>query len=300
MKKKKRKRKSEADEIDFQVLPGGPEVLESKKNEKRTLFLCYSDEEALQASPDEAEESDDSNNDDDSGDEEVSMKQPEMTSLGTECLRHFQGDYIIHVGELYGDTTSMEQGPWGRSSGAEFQQELAATFHCLLRVSLPNWIHVRDTLSVWKRSELCSIVFATDSDDDDDDDDDDEGDMEVEYRHIPVSERLPTDVAAPCLAHLLTTTSKNNSGNTGVSVTHEANGRGKASKHSTLQAKEESNDDASSYDSETNDSSEASFGEEHAKTKQEKKQPTKTKADSSRSNSSSEEDALTEDYVVEW
>ena len=199
--KNKKRKQTSTESGDFQVQKGGPKVLASKelRDTKRTLFLCYSDEEVMQ--PTEQDSEDDSSGDDD---EDEDGQPRGMASLGTECLKHYAGDYIIHVGELYGDTTSMDQAPWGRSSGAEFQQELAATFHCLLRVSLPNWIHVRDTLSVWKRSETCSIVFAADSDDEDNDDE--EGDMEVEYKHIPVSERLPTDIAAPCLFHLLNAT----------------------------------------------------------------------------------------------
>jgi hypothetical protein len=46
-------------------------------------------------------------------------------------------------------------------------------------------------------------VFAADDDDDEDGDGEDQEDEEVQYRHIPVEERLPTDLAAPCLQHLL-------------------------------------------------------------------------------------------------
>jgi len=211
-KKRKRKSKSGKDDItSFQVLKGGPEVLASKKvrEEDRTLFLCYCDEDILQqptttengnddGNDDDNEEEDD-NEDNDNDDDDDSQPDERRTSLGIECLRHYTGDYVIHVGELFGDTLSMDQAPWGRSSSMDFQQHLAASFHCLLKAKLPNWLHVRDTISVWKRSEICPIVFAADSEDEDDAEEDDE----VEYRHIPVSERLPVDVAAPCLAHLL-------------------------------------------------------------------------------------------------
>jgi len=41
--------------------------------------------------------------------------------------------------------------------------------------------------------------------------------MDPPNRHIPVEERLPTDVAAPCLAHLLLSSSENsNDSNDGV------------------------------------------------------------------------------------
>lgn len=158
----------------FPVKTGGPEVL--KKQSKRTLFLCYPDEDVL----DTVEQDD--------------VEEPQ--SLGSACLEYFTGTYVIHVGELYGATLSVEQAPWGRSSGPQFQQRLAAEYHCLLKAKLTNWLHVRDTISVWKRSETCEMVFAADSEDE-------EEDEEVEYRHIPKDECLPTDIAAPCLAYLL-------------------------------------------------------------------------------------------------
>ena len=139
---------------------------------ERALFLCYPDEVAFTS-----EESDD-----------------ECETMGAACLKHFKGDIVIHVGELYGDTISMDQAPWGRSSGAEFQQRLHSEYHCLLKAKLQNWLHVRDTISVWKRTKCCSIVFQGENDESDD---------EVEYGHIPDNEILPVDSAASCVSHLL-------------------------------------------------------------------------------------------------
>jgi hypothetical protein len=176
---------------DFTVFKGGPEVLAKPENANRTLFLCYPDESDDSVLPmKEGDEDDDD------------YEAP--ASMGAACLENYQGDYVVHVGELFSDSNlSMEQAPWGRSSSPELQQHLAAEFHCLLRVSLPNWLHVRDSISVWKRSETCTIVFGADDDDDEDGDGEDQEDEEVQYRHIPVEERLPADLAAPCLQHLL-------------------------------------------------------------------------------------------------
>jgi hypothetical protein len=172
---KKRKRqggqKTKTFADGFIIHRGGPEVLKRNELKNRTLFLCYPDEDIVEG---------------DSGHEE---------SMGASCLEHFRGDVIVHAGELFGDTPSMDQAPWGRSSGSLFQQRLASEFHCILKAKLKNWLHVNDTISVWKRTELCSIVFQGDNDED--------SDEEVEYRHIPVHERLPIDVAAPCVKHLL-------------------------------------------------------------------------------------------------
>lgn len=182
-------------QTEFAVQQGGPEVLALPKNSKRTLFLCYPDESDVVLKVDaDADDNDDEDSDDDD-------ENGVPFSMGAACLGNYQGDYIIHVGELLGDANlSMEQAPWGRSSSPEFQEQLAAEYHCVLRVALPNWLHVRDSLSVWKRSKTCTIVFAADDDDGGEDDQEDE---EVHYRHIPVEERLPADVAAPCLQHLL-------------------------------------------------------------------------------------------------
>lgn len=163
------------------TLKGGPEVLSKNKEiskSNRTLVLCYPDEDV---SPTDSE-----NN---------GSKQEK--SLGFQCLDHYKGTYIIHIGELYGDTLSMDQAPYGRSSSCEFQERLASEYHCLLKASLPNWLHVRDTVSVWKRTQLCTMVFAADSEDEDDEDE------VMEYKYIPPEERVPSDIAAPCLQHLL-------------------------------------------------------------------------------------------------
>jgi hypothetical protein len=164
---------------------GGPEVLASKelRESGRTLFLCY---------PDEDDEEGGSHNVDSEEDDEL------PSSMGWQCLHNYTGDHVIHVGETFLDSNyGMEQAPWGRSSSPEFQQRLSSEYHCILKVELPNWFHTRDTISVWKRSEISTIVFAAE------DDEDDDTDEEVEYRHIPIEERLPVNIAAPCLAHLL-------------------------------------------------------------------------------------------------
>ena len=302
-KKKKRQRASNGDEVSFQVRKGGPEVLATKELRNRTLFLCYSDEEALQSTPEvekeeeeeeagetsgddeEVEDEDDEDdNDDDDEDDNDDDDESRMTTLGVECLKNYTGDYVIHVGELFGDSLSLEQCPWGRSSGPEFQQYLATTFHCILKASLPNWIHVRDTISVWKRSETCSIVFAADSDEEDE-----EGDEEVEYKHIPVSERLPTDFAAPCVSFLLdsSTTSKE-SGKKTSSNDPATNEQVKQRKMKAADARSNS-EDGSEGDSDN--------GSENQPRKTDKPPAKKAKVEVE---SSSSDDEEAKDYVVEW
>jgi len=159
---------------------GGPEVLERPDIKSRTLFLCYPDEEDIVIDNHDG--------------------QPPL-SFGWQCLNTYKGTYVIHVGELafLDSSLNLEQAPWGRSSSPEFQQRLASEFHCIAKIQLSNWLHVRDSISVWKRSELCEMCFVGDAEDKDVDDDDDI----VEYRHIPKEEMLPSVMVAPCMAHLL-------------------------------------------------------------------------------------------------
>ena len=170
----------------LEIREGGPEKLsEDEKLNDRTLFLCYPDEDIMPSQTDETEE-----------------EHNHTLSMASACLEHYAGDTIIYVGELFCDTLSVEQAPWGRSSASEFQERLGCEYHCILKMKLQNWLHVRDTLSVWKRSETCCMVFEGS-------DEEDEGEEEVEYKYIPPEEILPVDVAAPCVAHLL----KNNGDN---------------------------------------------------------------------------------------
>ena len=170
---------------NFRVRTGGPDVL--TRHSDRTLFLCYPDEGEICTEA-----------------QEESREDPNIvSSMAAECLQHYKGDYVIHVGELLATGSCLaqnDQSPWGRSSSAEFQERLATEFHCVLCLELPNWLHTRDRLTVWKRSKTTTIVFAGD------DDDDDDSDEEVEYRHIPVEERLPVNLAAPFLQHLFEAT----------------------------------------------------------------------------------------------
>jgi hypothetical protein len=197
------------------VQQGGPAILKRPEYQDRTLFLCYPDEE------DEHDDNDDDNVDDNNvvdtnaglGTKYDHQQKPSSLSFGWQCLNNYQGKYLIHVGELafLDANLCIDQAPWGRSSSLEFQQRLASEFHCLLKVQLPNWLHVRDSISVWKRSEICPIFFSAKEQDDDDDDDPKDQDEEeedeevIEYRHIPPEELLPQNIAAPCLAHLLPT-----------------------------------------------------------------------------------------------
>ena len=177
---------------------GGPASLSEDakiRDSDRTLFLCYPDEDYQQ---------------DDNNDDECEEKTDSPMSMAAMCLEHYTGSTVIHVGELFGDTLSFEQAPFGRSSSSEFQQRLAAEYHCILRMKLEsNWLHVRDTLSVWKRSETCCIAFekydndGEEEENDDDGDDDDEESSDMYYKYIPPNELLPVDIAAPCVAHLL-------------------------------------------------------------------------------------------------
>jgi hypothetical protein len=227
--KKNNKKEQKVENVLQKVLQDHPD---------RTLFLCYPDDE-----DEEPEEG---------GiptaplfDEDGNPAPP--PSMAAQCLEHYTGQYIIHVGELFLDANySIDQAPWGRSSSPEFQQRLAVEFHCLLKVQLPNWLHVRDSISVWKRSEQTSIVFGGQDDDDEDDEkfnDEDDDIDEVIYRHIPVEERLPMDIAAPCLAHLLPANNKKESANNKVLTKKEKPASSSNKKASSKPAPSKQDDD---------------------------------------------------------
>ncbi|KAF0752120.1 hypothetical protein AaE_006156 [Aphanomyces astaci] len=107
------------------VEQGTPEVLSRFK--KRTLLLCY---------PDDYEDSEE--------------------SMAEACLNNYTGEYVIHIGELFGHTLCLPE-PWGRTSSPEFQTRLAAVFHKVLQVPLNSWHSSVDTLTVWKRTKTCIV-----------------------------------------------------------------------------------------------------------------------------------------------
>lgn len=123
----------------------------------------------------------------------------EQEALAIECLERFTGEIIIHVGELMlTGTYSRPQSPWGRTTSADFQVALNEDFHCLLVSKLPRFPFSRDCISVWKKTTWVRGKEAVEGNLID------EQDVEATmWSSIPPDERLPCDVAAPCLQHLL-------------------------------------------------------------------------------------------------
>ena len=152
------------------IVAGDASFLKNKKKCKgRALMLCY---------PDDRE------------------------SLSLDCLEVFQGDTIIHVGELCTTLTGTHaaglQRPWGRTTCSEFQVELATAFHCVLNQKLAGaFPHSNDYISVWKRTQF--VTTTSSSSDDEEEEEEEEG-----WAVIPAGERLPViNVAAPAFQHLL-------------------------------------------------------------------------------------------------
>ena len=113
--------------------------------------------------------------------------------LSLAALMEYEGDTVVHVGEWFGDTFTMSMEgqelpedpyPWGRSTDPRFQTALAASFHKVLQVPLPNWGSVRNCLTVWKRTE-CAVIS---------------GDR---YAYVPEDERLSLVMACKSTEHLL-------------------------------------------------------------------------------------------------
>ena len=74
----------------------------------------------------------------------------EDCSFSLDCLKHYKGGTIIHIGELFGETLSAN--PWGQTTSRAFQLELGERFRCVSRVQLPNWPGHMDSLTVWSRA----------------------------------------------------------------------------------------------------------------------------------------------------
>ena len=73
----------------------------------------------------------------------------EECTFSRECLGHYQGNTVIHIGELLGETCSAN--PWGQTSSRDFQLKLVEQFRCVCRVELPNWPGHMDSLTIWSR-----------------------------------------------------------------------------------------------------------------------------------------------------
>jgi len=132
----------------------------------------------------------------------------ESSSLSLDCLKNFQGTFIIHVGELIhtGTVTASIQSPWGRTTSSDFQVNLSSKFHCLLQARIPSFPFSNDYITVWKRTRVveadgteCSNARAAKIFEDAENGEEEE---EESWKDIPAEERLP-DVCAPCLKHLM-------------------------------------------------------------------------------------------------
>ena len=121
-------------------------------------------------------------------DEDVNPSDPSGPPLGVECLSNYSGEYVIHVGELFGETVSHDQAPFGRSSSMEFQCHLAKDFHCILKAGLPRWPHEGQTISVWKRTTICDIHFGDDEDDSGEEEVGEGEENKISFKHIPEDE----------------------------------------------------------------------------------------------------------------
>lgn len=88
---------------------GGPEVLKQTTDgmAARNLFLCYP---------------------------------PPHDDMALNCVRFFQGEFVIHVGEWQGDTGDRR-----------FEKELQLRFALVRELALPNWGNSAYHLSIWRR-----------------------------------------------------------------------------------------------------------------------------------------------------
>ena len=97
------------------VIKGTPSILQNKKYKEHTLLLCY---------PDQGED------------------------VSAQCLEYYDGNIIIHIGELcmtHNSTKVMgTQAPFGRTTSSEFQVTLMAEWHMLLSYKLESFPFAND------------------------------------------------------------------------------------------------------------------------------------------------------------
>ena len=129
----------------------------------------------------------------------------ENYELALKCMEYYDGEYIIHVGELFfGDKCkSSAQSPWGRTTSSNFQVLLTEEFHCILIADLKlSFPFSGDTISVWKRTEWIKGLDESDEEDNDEDNDNDDDDDNL-WASVKYEERLPVDRSIDSLKYLL-------------------------------------------------------------------------------------------------
>jgi len=81
-------------------------------------------------------------------------------SFGTETLKTYQGDTVVHIGELESTGVAAAANGWGNpfppggsSTSAAFQKELVECFELKETVHLPNWPPYNSHMTVWVRKK---------------------------------------------------------------------------------------------------------------------------------------------------
>lgn len=103
------------------VNKGDARMLSKECYRNHTLLLCYPDEDC---------------------------------SMSMDCMERYDGEYIIHIGELIttGTFSGYPQAPFGRTTCSQFQINLLEHFHCILVAELPRFPFCHDCITVWKRT----------------------------------------------------------------------------------------------------------------------------------------------------
>ena len=86
----------------------------------------------------------------------IDTKDREEPLPSVECLRHFKGNYVVHIGELFGCTYNTLC-PWGRTTSMQFQIELQTNFHKIHQHEMRRWPLFRDTLTIWRRNKIINV-----------------------------------------------------------------------------------------------------------------------------------------------
>eukprot|EP00929_Paragymnodinium_shiwhaense_P080631 TRINITY_DN42063_c0_g1_i1.p1 TRINITY_DN42063_c0_g1~~TRINITY_DN42063_c0_g1_i1.p1 ORF type:complete len:377 (-),score=96.56 TRINITY_DN42063_c0_g1_i1:529-1659(-) len=90
-----------------------------------------------------------------------------QTADGGNCwdacaLHNFTGDVVAHVGDLRKTCGSGDSGvPWCVTTSDDFQRLLRQEFCLEDEVTLPNFLHYQDTLTVWRRRSARGSLHAS-------------------------------------------------------------------------------------------------------------------------------------------
>ena len=85
-------------------------------------------------------------------------------TFGLRCVEMYSGRVVVHVGELFGGTHSVDN-PWGQTTSESCQIALASRFRRVATTPLPRWPGHLDEMTVWRQIVAAVTVQHSNHDD---------------------------------------------------------------------------------------------------------------------------------------